>query len=493
MAANLRTWLPEWDRQPQDLVGVASGTPITSGLGLAFNAANNGFDEAGGRVATIGPGGITYGVGPFGARISGVSANQGNLRFSSMPVATAYTLMAVVRDHTQGAYRQFYDADGSTARVFIFRLTPSNTLEFIPFNTGGSPFFALSSTTVDPQSLQVLVATVDAAQLASVYVNGKQSGTTATVTGTVQTLASQYVALGNAANIVVNNAFLGDIYAAFYWSRALSPAEILELSRNPWQLFEPRRIIVPVAAAGGTTHTATLTESASLTDAAVSVLLAAAAASESISAADAIAAILSATTALSESASAADASTTTATQAGDLTESITATDAITALSTLAAALQESVTADDLVAAVMLAQAAVSEAITAADDQTTGPVTTASLIESASAADALTAAALLVAALAENATAADAQTAAAQLVALITETVSLADAQSTGNPTTHSVSITELAVALDTLYGVISGTVTPNLEGIRLRSKITNALGLRGRITPQIALKSLLGR
>ena len=42
-----------------------------------------------------------------------------------------------------------------------------------------------------------------------------------------------------------------DVYLAGLWSRALSDAEIAQISANPWQLFEPRRIWVPVSAGGG--------------------------------------------------------------------------------------------------------------------------------------------------------------------------------------------------------------------------------------------------
>jgi len=47
-----------------------------------------------------------------------------------------------------------------------------------------------------------------------------------------------------------------DVYLAGIWSRALSDDEIAQISANPWQLFEPKRIWVPVAA-GGTAHDGT--------------------------------------------------------------------------------------------------------------------------------------------------------------------------------------------------------------------------------------------
>ena len=43
------------------------------------------------------------------------------------------------------------------------------------------------------------------------------------------------------------------VYAAGAYDRALQDVEIAQLTANPWQLFAPRRIWVPVAAAGGAT------------------------------------------------------------------------------------------------------------------------------------------------------------------------------------------------------------------------------------------------
>lgn len=46
--------------------------------------------------------------------------------------------------------------------------------------------------------------------------------------------------------------FAGDSFVAFGWSRALSNQEIAEISSNPWQLFEPQRIWVPVSSGPST-------------------------------------------------------------------------------------------------------------------------------------------------------------------------------------------------------------------------------------------------
>jgi hypothetical protein len=101
-------------------------------------------------------------------------------------------------------------------------------------------------------------------------------------------------------------------------------------------------------------------------------------------------------------------------------------------------------------------AAVSEAASLTDEQSTEPAVTAGISEAVSAADALSAAAQLVAAVAEAASSADAYTAAQQLVALITEPATAADAVVGEAPATYSVSITELATALDQIVAALAG-------------------------------------
>lgn len=49
--------------------------------------------------------------------------------------------------------------------------------------------------------------------------------------------------------------FGGEFYGFFAWNRALSDAEAREVSLNPWQLFEPRRLYSPTAAGGAGSNT----------------------------------------------------------------------------------------------------------------------------------------------------------------------------------------------------------------------------------------------
>ena len=43
----------------------------------------------------------------------------------------------------------------------------------------------------------------------------------------------------------------GSVYLVAAWREALPAAVMTRLTANPWQLFAPRRLLVPVAAGGG--------------------------------------------------------------------------------------------------------------------------------------------------------------------------------------------------------------------------------------------------
>jgi len=51
------------------------------------------------------------------------------------------------------------------------------------------------------------------------------------------------------ANFAAGQLLNGKIYLVAFWNRLLSAAEHAALALNPWQLFAPRRIYIPTAAA----------------------------------------------------------------------------------------------------------------------------------------------------------------------------------------------------------------------------------------------------
>lgn len=78
-----------------------------------------------------------------------------------------------------------------------------------------------------------------------VFHNGQLAGSSG-ATGSITT-SGKYISIGS--DIVASD--LVDVFVIAAWNRQLSDAESLSWHSNPWQLFAPRRIFVPVSAGGG--------------------------------------------------------------------------------------------------------------------------------------------------------------------------------------------------------------------------------------------------
>ena len=138
----------------------------------------------------------------------------------------------------------------------------------------------------------------------------------------------------------------GRIYHIGLVNRAVTAGEAYDFTRNPWSVFEPKRIWVPVSAGGGGTYNVTL--------------------AESTAAADALGAVGSVVAFVAEAAAASELASTVGTVAAAVSESAAAAETLAAVAAVAAALTDPATVADLVAATMVAQAAVAEALAAAD-------------------------------------------------------------------------------------------------------------------------------
>jgi len=266
-----------------------------------------------------------------------------------------------------------------------------------------------------------------------------------------------------------------DVYLAGLWSRALSDDEIAQISANPWQLFEPRRIHVPVAAGGGGSWSVSLTESASASDSLAAATTALVSLIESASAADIITAATIAAVALTEAASASDTQTASysVTGSGSVTESASASDTLDAATTMLRALTETASADDQLAAATTMLRAISESASASDDASASYTAAgaAAITETASATDALTAAATLLVTILEAGSATDALAAATTMVRAITEQATAADEVAASQPIIASVSITELATAIDVLIGELAGGAWVAGDGLMSKPRI----------------------
>lgn len=461
-----------WDQQPQEAVGIDWGNPLARGLLLAV--AGNG--AAGGRQYAT----------PFGIGVRGATAPAPAVRHG---VANSTILAVHALPLPDGG--NFWSSDdfyADTSAVWpadlgLFMRSPTRYGRIVvgARNTSGMVVDTGFDIDAYPGDLPLGGRFVAAATIGSdLLVRGFGDGGYAGSSTKLQGHSYNPPAVGAAApRVSVPAGATSDTVTAqllvLRWGRVLSDDEIAQISANPWQLFEPRRIPVPVSAGGGGSWSVSLTETASASDSLGAATTALVSLIESASAADIIGAATIAAVALTEAASASDTQTASysVTGSGSVTESASASDTLDAATTMLRALTETASADDQLAAATTMLRAISESASAVDTPAASysGAGTATIEELTSATDALTAAATLLVTILEAGSATDALAAATTMVRAITEQATAADEVAASQPIIASVSITELATAIDVLIGELTGGAWVAGDGLMSKPRI----------------------
>lgn len=165
------------------------------------------------------------------------------------------------------------------------------------------------------------------------------------------------------------------------------------------------------------------------------------------------------TVTLTDLASASDAYTHSVDANVTLTDSASATDALTPSLVAAVALLDQASASDVLSAAAVVQAAITDLASATDSASASfnAAGVATLTDLADGTDSLSCAATVLAALVDGASGSDAYTAALDAVRAITDVASATDSYTASVPGAWTVSLTELAAAVDVIAGAFSGT------------------------------------
>jgi hypothetical protein len=259
---SFREILLPWDSQPQEVVQVDWGNPITSGLVAIYSAAAS-FEGVSGALGAM----VN---GSFGAKQRGIAftpeSGFGAVSFpqrSSHDVLGAITCMAVAR------------ATSTSADALIACKGTSNGATNSPYNfgmnSGGNVYLnRAAGGTIIWRSTETPLTSSEPCVIASSQVGTIQTSPTFYHNGALLGTTLQYNGGGSGAAVASTNGLRigsrvdnaigwpGDIYLFAVWSRVLSAAEHRNLADNPWQLFAPQTTWVPVSAGGGaSTHDTT--------------------------------------------------------------------------------------------------------------------------------------------------------------------------------------------------------------------------------------------
>ena len=169
-----------------------------------------------------------------------------------------YTLGGVARSGFESW--TFYASDNNAnARKYFFTVHDSGGTGFAVDNGA-----AYATDDTDPH---VLISRFQASVVQDIWLDGKfyTERTATLLAGPCRTRSEPFQVAGEHTNTTNRDE---DFYLSVVWTRALTDAEIVSFSKNPWQVFEPREIpyyVPSVGGGGGTTHEVSLSMGATAT------------------------------------------------------------------------------------------------------------------------------------------------------------------------------------------------------------------------------------
>lgn len=247
-------------RQPLGSARIDWSNPLTKGLFLALSPAH-GADIVSGRllIPIFGP----ILLGTQSGRGARTNATDNYYRFEFPATSfSAFTIAWLGGPSTTPALDARAFALGSStsnnplAMINVSASTSTKMRTFWRDDAGNWPS-SIPDTTNDAftvgvhRMLALSVKSTSGTNVGSsrTYINGAPDATSAVFTGSGLTL--NRAGIGALVRASAGSFFGGDTTLGLFWGRQLTEQEQISLAQNPWQLFLPEQIWVPVSAAGG--------------------------------------------------------------------------------------------------------------------------------------------------------------------------------------------------------------------------------------------------
>ena len=254
-----------WTRQPQVVVGIDWSKSVTKGLVHCY--LNNrevvkAVNPVNGSAITRGPSWITC----SGTQNLALGANIGALD-QSIAANSAWTKICLVKPSSLAVRNTPIGVYGGGVSIGIgMGYTTSSKVFVYPGNATGYTTEYFDGYWVAGEWITAGASFDNAAATKTkIYKNGVSVGAVTTnspgaVYGSFTTISIGY---GYGSNTL--SGWIGDVQFIGIWNRMLSDVEHATVAQNPWQLFAPRRIYIPTAAAAAGAPTITALSARSIT------------------------------------------------------------------------------------------------------------------------------------------------------------------------------------------------------------------------------------
>lgn len=259
MALVLIPELRPWTEQPQEPVGIDDRNRYAQNLTFAWIATHPTFNPLLDQTGFVAAGN-TPNVGKYGTsqRFSGNNAGiqySDSRRVISKSTVSWLAISATASRSQVNIIVAQREAAGGTNGLYVEAnssgtgTASAGSLAMGSFD-GAVNWQARADGVIDGKP-HVFVGVKSSASAHQIYVDGLPVTTTTTNTGTTNAQPNQRTEIGGLTEQALS-AFSHneDLWLVFIWDgRALTPDEVADLSINPWQLFAPRRILLPFTAA----------------------------------------------------------------------------------------------------------------------------------------------------------------------------------------------------------------------------------------------------
>lgn len=263
--------------QPQTPVRVDWSNPITRGLIGVYTPIDPGISLANaasvvGNITPAASQGMRAWRGAYQASNNYIRVERGPFTYTSEVTFEALLRVEAFQTtafpYISGVIGQYQsDAAGSPYYGPVLRFNSTAAIgdaakpAFI-VTQSGTERRASSSVALSAGRVYHLLGTYDGANI-TLYVDGVQIANTA-LTGSFDNHASNFISLGSDYVVATggfsqNRCLNGDIYLARIYNKGKTAAEARALAANAWQLFAPRRLIIPTSVSAGGDITIALT------------------------------------------------------------------------------------------------------------------------------------------------------------------------------------------------------------------------------------------
>ena len=238
--------LPRYRRsQPVGPVEIDRGNPITRGLATVYlpTVRYPGVD----LITRVFDTATTRGVllpSTSGVAYSTTTSSNWSIRFAPVGIPGSYPALSVFtlfEQYDTTSTGPIFGGGNNSTQYARFSKNNDGSIAFGPnSNSGGA---GITGPALNANQVYALAA-VNEGNLRELFYDGVSVASSSTaitfLNGTYGFAGSEFPAAGNQRRV--------GIYCGYVWTRRLTVSEIRSLTENPWQIFQPQRLFVPVQA-----------------------------------------------------------------------------------------------------------------------------------------------------------------------------------------------------------------------------------------------------